>query len=165
MGKLLLLFIAIPAIELALLIQVGKLLGIGPTIALTFASGALGAVLARRQGLSVLRGAQSKMERGEIPVGSMADGILILLAAALLITPGVLTDALGFLLLVPAVRNVVKSAVLRRLRRAVDEKRIRVYAAGFGFPSEAGTTYGPPFDPTGAIDLEQVSDTPKHKFH
>jgi UPF0716 protein FxsA len=164
MGKLLLLFIAVPAVELALLIEIGKYLGIVPTIALTFASGALGAVLARQQGLSVLRGAQSQIQRGEIPVGSMADGILILVAAALLITPGVVTDALGFFLLVPAVRNVVKSAVLRRLRRAVDEKRIHVHTAGFGF-SGGETTYAPPWDPSEPIDLDQVPDTPKHKYH
>jgi UPF0716 protein FxsA len=162
---LLLLFIAVPAVELALLIAIGKHLGILPTLGLTFASGALGFVLARRQGLSVARAARERIERGEIPLGSMADGILILLAAALLITPGVLTDAVGFLLLLPLFRNAVKTALLRRLERAADEKRIHVRIAGLGFPSGGETVFAPPWDPAEPIDVDQVPDAPKHKYH
>ena len=72
MGKLLLLFIIVPAVELGLLIQVGKFLGTWPTLALIVFTGMLGAYLARLQGLSVLSRAQQQMSRGELPAGSLA---------------------------------------------------------------------------------------------
>ena len=105
MGKLLLLFIIVPAVELGLLIQVGIYLGTWPTLALIVFTGIVGAYLARRQGLSVLTCAQEQMDRGEHPAGSLADGVMILVAGALLMAPGILTDAFGFSLLVPGFRN------------------------------------------------------------
>jgi len=154
MRKLFLLFILVPVVELALLIELGSRLGTAPTLMLLLIPGFLGAFLARRQGLSVLRAAHEQMQRGELPAGSVADGILILLAAALLITPGVLTDCLGFLLLVPAFRNRVKATLASRFRRGVEERRIRFYAAGFG-PS--------PFDPE-AYSAEPDA-APPYKIH
>jgi UPF0716 protein FxsA len=165
MGKLLLLFIAVPVLELALLIEIGKYLGILPTIALMFGTGLLGAFLARRQGLTTLREARSKIEHGEIPVGSLVDGVLILIAAALLITPGVLTDALGFLLLLPPFRKKVMAALLRRLKRAADGGRLHVHAAGFGFSQAGGTDFGAPWDPVDPIEVDEVLDAPKHRLH
>ena len=88
MGILLLLFILVPAIELALLLEVGSHLGTLPTLGLIAVTGVVGASLARRQGLAVLRRAQDQMARGELPAGSLADGVMILVAGALLITPG-----------------------------------------------------------------------------
>lgn len=166
MGKLLLLFLLVPAVELAILIELGRYIGTIPTLAIIVLTGTLGATLARREGLSVLRSAQEKMGRGELPAGSVADGVMILIAAALLITPGILTDALGFLLLVPGFRNLVKEFLLRRFRRAVEENRVRVHVSGFGFGGEAnaeGPLYSSndPFDPDSvAIDVET-----KHKIH
>ncbi len=76
MGKLLLLFVIVPAAELALLIQAGIYLGTWPTLALIVFTGIVGAYLARRQGLSVLTRAQKQMARGDVPAGSLADGVL-----------------------------------------------------------------------------------------
>ncbi len=151
MRKLLLLFILVPILELALLIELGNRLGTVPTLLLLVLTGLLGAYLARRQGLGALRAAQEQMQRGELPAGPAADGILILVAGVLLITPGVLTDVLGFLLLVRGFRNRIKSVLVSRFHRGVEEKRVRVYATGFG-PS--------PFDP----DIQGV-ETPRYKFH
>lgn len=165
MGKLLLLFIVVPAVELGLLIQVGKYLGTWPTLALIVFTGILGAYLARLQGLSVLSRAQQQMSRGELPAGSLADGVMILVAGALLMTPGILTDAFGFSLLVPALRNQIKSFVLARFRKAVDENRVHVHVSGMGFDADSGPI----------VDLQAESfepdrfppepDPPKYKVH
>jgi UPF0716 protein FxsA len=126
MFQVLLLFVVLPAIELALLIEVGRRIGTGATLALIAVTGIVGAALARRQGLGVLRVLQTETMAGRLPAGSLADGVIILVAGALLVTPGILTDAFGFLCLVPAFRKVVKRALLRRLERAAQEARIEV---------------------------------------
>ena len=147
MGRLLLLFIVVPAVELGLLIQVGIYLGTWPTLALIVFTGILGAYLARLQGLSVLRRAQEQMARGELPAGSLADGVMILVAGALLMTPGILTDAVGFSLLVPSFRNRIKAVVLARYRKAVEDNRVRVHVSGFRFDAgAAGEEAGPIVD-------------------
>jgi UPF0716 protein FxsA len=154
MRKLLLLFILVPALELALLIELGSRLGTAPTLLLLALTGILGAFLARRQGLGALRAAQEHMQRGELPAGPIVDGILILVAAVLLITPGLLTDALGFLLLVRGFRDRVKSILVSRFRRGVEERRIRVYTSGIGRS---------PLD--SEIYTVEAAETPRYKFH
>ncbi len=132
------LFIIVPAMELGLLIQVGIYLGTWPTLALIVFTGIVGAYLARLQGLTVLTRAQEQMSRGELPAGSLADGVMILVAGALLMTPGILTDALGFSLLVPAIRNRIKDGVLTRLRKAAEENRVHVHVSDMGFDVDPG---------------------------
>ena len=154
MRKLLLLFILVPALELALLIELGSRLGTAPTLLLLALTGILGALLARRQGLGALRAAQEHMQRGELPAGPIVDGILILVAAVLLITPGLLTDALGFLLLVRGFRDRVKSILVSRFRRGVEERRIRVYTSAIGRS---------PLD--SEIYTVEAAETPRYKFH
>ncbi len=126
MGRLLLLFIAVPAVELALLIEVGSRIGTLATLGLIVATGIAGAALARRQGLGVLRKMQAEVAEGRLPADSLVDGVFILVAAALLVTPGILTDAFGLLCLVPTFRDVAKGLFWRRLERAVREQRIRM---------------------------------------
>jgi len=126
MGKLFLLFIVVPAVELALLIELGQHIGTLATLGLIAATGALGAFLARLQGLGVLRQMQRELAAGRLPASSIVDGVIILLAGGLLITPGILTDSFGFLCLVPAFRRVVKRALWQRLTRAVREGRVNV---------------------------------------
>ena len=127
MAKLLLLFIVIPAIELILLINIGGLIGVLPTIAVIVLTGALGASLARWQGLGVLRQIQEELARGGLPAGALVDGVILLLAAALLITPGFLTDLVGFSCLVPGFRAVLKRAAWKRLEKAVQEGRTGIF--------------------------------------
>lgn len=159
---LLLLFILVPAIELALLLEVGSRLGTLPTLGLIAATGVVGASLARRQGLAVLGRAQDQMARGELPAGSLADGVMILVAGALLITPGILTDAFGFLLLVPVFREVVRNVAMSRLRKAIDENRVHIDVAGMGFPSEAGPVIDVPPEP---FEPREPPPPPKYKVH
>jgi len=123
-GKLLLLFVLLPAVELGLLIEVGSRIGTGATVALIVVTGIVGASLARRQGLSVLGVMQRETAAGRLPAGTLVDGVIILLAGALLVTPGILTDAFGFLCLVPGFRKLAKQRLLDRFERAAKEGRI-----------------------------------------
>ena len=130
MGRLLLLFVVIPAVELALLIEIGSRIGTATTLGIIAATGVLGAALVRRQGLGVLRRLREETNAGRLPADPVIDGAFLLVAGALLVTPGVLTDVVGFLCLAPAFRKMVKRDVRRRLERAVRDGRVKVRVAG-----------------------------------
>jgi len=115
--RLLLLFTIVPLLELFLLVKLGTVVGVGPTVALVIFTGVLGAWLARQQGLGVLRRLSEDLAVGRLPAVALIDGLLILIAGAVLLTPGLLTDALGFFLLVPQSRAVVRKAVVARFGR------------------------------------------------
>ena len=106
-------FIAVPLAELYVLIQVGEAIGVLDTIAVLFLVSVVGAWLAKREGLGVVRRMQAALNAGRVPGAELVDGFLILLAAALMLTPGFLTDVVAILLLLPPVR----AAVRRQLRR------------------------------------------------
>ncbi len=137
MGRLLLLFIAVPAVELILLIEIGQRIGPLATIGLIMGTGIVGASLARQQGISTFARLRRDLEDGRLPAEPIVDGVLILVAAAVLITPGVLTDLFGFLLLVPACRRLVKRSLKRRFERAMRKGTVSVTVAfdGAGEPS------------------------------
>ena len=126
MGSLLLLFIVVPAVELMLLIEIGRHIGTLPTLGLIIFTGALGATLARHQGLAVLRQMREETDAGRMPAGPLMDGVLILLAGAVLMTPGVLTDLLGFLCLIPACRRLLRKYLRRRFERGARSGRVHV---------------------------------------
>jgi UPF0716 protein FxsA len=131
--KLILLFTVVPTIEIFVLLQIGSVIGPTPTFLLLLLSGALGAWLARREGLSVLRQLSDDLQRGLPPADRLAEGALVLLGATLLITPGVVTDLVGLLILVPGVRRWLAPKVVRWL------------SASFGVPAmevEAGPDLG-----------------------
>lgn len=111
--RLLAIFVFVPLLELAILVRLGGVIGFWPTIALVVATGAAGALLTRSQGLRVLRGIRTEISFGQIPSSRLLDGLLVLVGGALLLTPGLLTDLTGFLLLLPFSRERVKR-VLRR---------------------------------------------------
>jgi UPF0716 protein FxsA len=115
--RLLLLFTVVPLVELFLLVKLGTVIGIGPTVLIVICTGVLGAWLARWQGLGVLRRVSDDLAQGRLPADALIDGLLILIAGAVLLTPGLITDALGFLLLVPQGRAIVRRTVAARLER------------------------------------------------
>jgi UPF0716 protein FxsA len=121
--RLLLLFTIVPLIELYLLIKIGGVIGVVPTIAIVIGTGVLGAWLARWQGLAVLRRISDEMAAGRLPTDALIDGLLILVAAAVLLTPGLLTDTLGFVLLVPPSRAFVRKVVAAAIARRVPDAR------------------------------------------
>lgn len=127
MGIWLLVFFLTPIIEMYLLIRVGGYIGAWPTIGLVMLTAVVGVALLRVQGLSTLTRGMGRLEGGELPAREMAEGILLAVAGALLITPGFCTDAAGFLILVPPVR----AAVARRMLA-------RVVMVGPGGPGQGG---------------------------
>ncbi len=113
--RLALLFTIVPLVELYLLIEVGRIIGVQATIVIVVLTGLLGAWLARVQGLRVLRQVQANLKAGQLPTDAIVDGLLILIAAAVLLTPGLITDSVGFLLLIPAGRKMVRKAVRKSI--------------------------------------------------
>lgn len=112
-------FIVVPIAELAVLIQVGDWLGIADTILLLIAVSVAGAWLAKRAGISVLIRIREQLNMGRVPAAELLDGFLVLLAGALLLTPGFLTDCAALGLLLPPVRTAVRRVLHRRFERRV----------------------------------------------
>jgi UPF0716 protein FxsA len=112
-------FIVVPLAEIAVLIEVGGWLGLAPTLALIILTAVAGAWLLRRQGVAVLRRAQQQMQQGGMPILEVFEGFCLVIAGALLLTPGFLTDTAGTLLLLPPVRAFLHRRVRRRLEEQV----------------------------------------------
>ncbi len=121
--RLFLLFTIIPVVELYLLLQLGRWMGPIPTLGLVLFTGALGAWLARSQGLATWTQIQIQQAQGRLPTTALVDGLLILIAGAVLLTPGLLTDLFGFFLLIPAGRKVIRAAVRRRFEAKIQSRR------------------------------------------
>ena len=111
---LLLLFLLVPLVEIYLLIKIGGVIGALPTVVLVVLTAVLGAALARHQGLVTLQRLQATMARGEAPAIEMFEGVLLLVGALLLLTPGFLTDLLGFACLIPQTRRTLAFWWLQR---------------------------------------------------
>lgn len=135
LSRLLLLFIIVPALELILLIEIGQLVGTLPTLGLIIFTGVLGAFLARRQGIKVLTRMTDEFRAGQLPTDAIFDGAIILIAGALLMTPGILTDTLGFLCLIPTTRRIIKRAIWSRIERAIRNGKITATFTGVPFQS------------------------------
>jgi UPF0716 protein FxsA len=131
-ARLFLLFTIVPALELYLLIAIGERIGAPATIAMLIATGVLGAVLARAEGTRVLRAWQQSLAAGTVPADGVVSSVLVLLGGALLISPGVLTDAAGVLLLVPFTRRLIARLVIARVQRAIERGTIHVMHAQAG---------------------------------
>lgn len=112
---LLLAFIAVPLIEIGLFIKVGGWLTLWPTLGIVLLTGIIGTFLVRQQGLKVLGELRSSMSQMRDPLSPLAHGAMILFAGALLLTPGFFTDAVGFALLVPALRRAIIAAIASRV--------------------------------------------------
>lgn len=130
--RLFLILLAVPVIEIALFIELGGWLGTWPTIGLVVLTAVIGSILLRQQGLQALRDVQGRLASGEDPGRLLADGAMILVAGALLLTPGFFTDAIGFALLIPWVRAAVWGWI-----------RTRVKVTQASFTSSAGPSGGP----------------------
>lgn len=115
LSRLILLFTVVPFLELVLLVWIGGKIGLLPTVALVLLTGVAGAALARHQGLATWRRFQGALSAGRLPGRELLEGLFILIAAAFLLTPGILTDAVGFAFLVPAARRWLMARVQARL--------------------------------------------------
>ena len=117
--RLLILLTVVPLVELVILLRLAEGFGWESTIALVVVTGALGAWLARREGLKVLGRIQSDLAAGVAPTDAVVDGVLILVAGAVLVTPGVLTDIVGFALLIPPMRRRNRRGLADAFKRRV----------------------------------------------
>lgn len=115
---LLLLFVAVPLAEIAILVKVGQLIGLLWTILIVILTAVIGTTLLRIQGFGVLSRAAEALSDGRMPVEPVIEGVCLLVAGAFLLTPGLLTDTVGFLLLVPPIRIAVARWTLNRLLKS-----------------------------------------------
>ncbi|MCP3935125.1 MAG: FxsA family protein [Actinomycetia bacterium] len=112
-------FIIVPILELAVIIQVGSSVGVFPTLALLVLVSVAGAWLVRHQGTGVLTRIRQQLSVGELPTDELVNGVLILVAGTLMLTPGFLSDAVGLSLLIPPIRAVIRRWLGRRFTRRV----------------------------------------------
>lgn len=126
MWRLILLFTLVPLAELALLLKLGEATAWWFPVLLVAATGVLGAALARRQGRTVLRDIRGELHAGRMPADALLDGLYVLMGGALLITPGVLTDAVGLCCLLPPTRRRMKRWLKRWLRQQIEAGRFVV---------------------------------------
>lgn len=149
-ARLLILFITIPVIELCIFMMLGSKIGIPTTLAIIVITAVLGAWLTKSQGLKALTNYQAALSQGRLPHEEVLDGLLILIAGAVLLTPGFLTDAIGFSLLIPTFRDLIKGVAKGYLSGRV---------------SVVGDTMGAPRPNPGAskvinVEAEVVDDSP-----
>lgn len=116
MPYLFLAFVAVPVAEIFLFITIGGRIGLGPTIVIVMATAVIGAYLVKHQGTAVIRRTTSAVRAGQFPTVELAHGAMVLFGGALLLTPGFLTDIVGFLLMVPVVRERLRVYGARRVR-------------------------------------------------
>jgi UPF0716 protein FxsA len=116
---LLVVFVVIPMLELYVIVQVGGAIGALATFGLLVLVMVAGALVVKRQGLGILRRAQGQVQQGELPADEMLDGLLVLLAGVLLLAPGFVTDVVGLVLLVPAIRSLARPRLARRFQTSV----------------------------------------------
>jgi UPF0716 protein FxsA len=119
MGLILLLsLIGVPSLEIFVLIEVGGTVGLFNTLAIVFITAAIGAYLLRSQGLGVLHRVQQNLAANQLPVNELFDGAFLLIAGVLLLTPGFVTDGVGFLLFMPPIRKLLRHIIVRRFTKA-----------------------------------------------
>jgi UPF0716 protein FxsA len=141
--------IGVPLLEIALFIKIGGWIGLAPTLALIVLTAVIGAWMLRQQGLSVLMRAQRQLADGTLPVAEVFEGFCLVIAGALLLTPGFFTDAVGALLLIPTVRQ----ALYRQVRQRVEAHIVRAPGGvGPGSPQE------PTSGPTIEAEFEEVEE-------
>ena len=153
---LFLVFLVTPIVELVVIVRVAGSAGVLNTIGLLILVSMVGAWLVRREGLGILRRAQGEMAEGRMPGRELVDGLLVLLAGALMLTPGFVTDAIGLLLLFPPSRMVIRGIATRRLVRSSPGGGIR-WQFGGGGSHERWRQDGPAGGPFGGGILDADS--------
>ncbi|NLD75503.1 MAG: FxsA family protein [Acidimicrobiales bacterium] len=151
---LFLLLIVAPLLELYVIIQVAQVIGGWETIALLVIESAIGAWLLKRQGLSVIRRVAEAVDQGRVPGKEMVDGLLLLVAGALMLAPGFLGDVIGYLLLLPPTRAVIRAPLMRRFDKGGFGRFGSMFAGAAG---PAGSTFVGSFRVRSTGDIIDVS--------
>ena len=155
-ARILLILLITPIVELALLIQVGEWIGFWPTMGIIVATAFLGSYMLRREGLAVWRRFNARLSAGDLPGTEVVDGVIVLMAGALLVTPGVLSDVVGILGLLPPTRATIRSLIMKKVRA-----KIAAGTASAGFFS-FGSSPDAPEAETGGWSGE-ATDTPSYR--
>lgn len=156
MGILLLAaFIGVPLLEIGVFVEVGGAIGLWPTLATVILTALLGTWCLRAQGLATLGRARSQLDKGALPAKELFDGACLLVAGALLLTPGFVTDAAGFLLFVPALRDALRGYLARRIK-----VRMESHAYVHGEKAHGGPRGGTTID--GDFEVVVDPDSPRH---
>lgn len=160
LGRLFLLFVGVPLLELFILVQVGQLVGVWPTVGLVVLTGVTGGALARLEGLRTLWKVRGELSKGHLPGSALLDGLAILLGGVLLLTPGILTDLVGFSFLLPPTRKILLGRIRRGLENRLKSGAIQVtHVTGFtadvfGAPAAGEQRSGGPQTSSGEIVIE-----------
>lgn len=160
---LFLVFIAVPMIELALIIKVGQTLGFWMTLALMIGMAIAGTAMLNRQGIGVMKKAAEALAEGRPPVAAVIDSVFLFVAGLLLVTPGFLSDILGLLLLIPPVRRWIASAAFRHMTKT-GQVRVRTYQRGRWTetgPDGPSRPTHPPAEIVIETDYERLDETTK----
>ena len=142
-------FIGVPLLEIGVFIQVGGWIGLMPTLALVVLTAVLGTWQLRAQGLATLLRARDQVDRGALPARELFDGACLLVAGALLLTPGFVTDAVGFLLFLPPVREKLRTILARYVQTSMAARNVasgESGRAGGGVGPGPGGARGPIID-------------------
>lgn len=155
-------FLVVPIVELYLFVQVSDAVGFGSALFWIVAVSVIGAWLVKREGIGAMRRANEKVNRGEIPTDELINGILIVGAGALMLTPGFLTDALGLLMLFAPSRALMRGSVRKRFTTGP------IVVGGFGNGRFAGGSFGDPFGgqgrgPDDVMDADSWEDPPDRR--
>ncbi|NIS62642.1 MAG: FxsA family protein [Proteobacteria bacterium] len=125
--RLILIFIVVPLIEILLLIEIGSRIGALNTIFIIVVTGILGASMMRQQGFTIIRNIQRDLSQGHMPTGELINGALVLVGGIVLLTPGFFTDAVGFLLLIPHTRALIRTKIQLLIRRKIESGNIHIF--------------------------------------
>jgi UPF0716 protein FxsA len=124
--RLILLFTIVPFVELYILLELGRVIGALETLLIVIVTGIVGGTLAKMEGWRTWRKIREDLSRGIVPSGRLVDGVLILAGGLLLLTPGILTDIIGFSLLIPLTRRALKGYIRRRFEEKIRRGEYRV---------------------------------------
>ncbi len=125
--RLILIFIVVPLIEILLLIEIGNRIGALNTILVIVLTAILGASMMRQQGFTIMRNIQRDLSEGRMPTVELINGALVLVGGIVLLTPGFFTDAVGFILLIPATRGFIRKKIQRLIRRKIESGDIHIF--------------------------------------
>ncbi|PAB58151.1 FxsA family protein [Anaeromicrobium sediminis] len=125
--RLIILFTTVPLLELTLLLKLNTKIGFMPTISIVLITGVVGAYLAKSQGRDIIMKIRFDISQGRMPANELINGLCVLVGGAMLLTPGIITDGLGFILVIPMTREIIKIALKKRIENMIDDGRINFY--------------------------------------
>lgn len=125
--KLILVLTIVPILEISILIKLSKYIGIGYTILIVLGTGILGAYLARSEGRGILRRIRIEMSEGRMPADELINGLCVIIGGVLLLTPGIFTDTMGFILIFPVTREAIKVMIKKSFKRMIETGSFMFY--------------------------------------